>query len=77
MNPVPYATPAPPPGKNHIICPNPNCGYRGPGKKQAKGSLGVALLLLFLLVLPGLIYMVVYSGSIIVCPQCGMKVRDA
>jgi hypothetical protein len=59
-----------------IICPNPNCGYRGPGDRQSKGSGVIAVLLLLLWILPGLLYILFWSGYVVKCPQCGMKVRD-
>jgi hypothetical protein len=49
-------------GKRKIICPNPNCGYKGYAKKKAKGSMIVFLFLLFLGILPGLIYYISKSG---------------
>ena len=58
-----------------IICPNPHCGYIGPPKKEARGSMIVAILLFFLFVLPGLIYMVVMSRYNYVCPRCGVHIR--
>jgi len=66
-----------PVGPNPIICPNPNCGYRGPGRVKKKGSAVVMVLLLLLWILPGILYAIFYNGSVIVCPRCGMKVRDA
>jgi hypothetical protein len=41
--------------KGDIICPNPHCGYVGPPKKEARGSVIVTLFLCFLFLLPGLI----------------------
>ena len=58
-----------------IICPNPQCGYIGPPKKEARGSLLVAILLCFLFLLPGLIYMIAMSGYNYVCPRCGVHIR--
>src|SRR6266403_2723696 len=59
-------------GPGDIICPNPQCGYVGPPKKEARGSLLVAILLCFLFLLPGLIYMIAMSGYNYVCPRCGV-----
>ena len=45
--------------EEEIICPNPNCGYRGPGKRDG-GSSGCLLLC----GTPG-----------VICPRCGMRIR--
>jgi hypothetical protein len=60
-----------------IICPNPNCRYHGKSIKKAKGSFIVLLILLSIMVLPGLLYLIFFSGYTLICPNCGMKVRDA
>lgn len=60
-----------------MICPNPNCGYVGQMRRKPQGSWAIAILLLLLWVLPGVIYLLVYSGFDIVCPRCGMKVGKA
>jgi hypothetical protein len=52
------------------ICPNPNCGYRGPSVRKARGSLIVALLLWLLFFPAGLVYSLVYMGYIQTCPHC-------
>jgi hypothetical protein len=59
-----------------IICPNPNCGYTGPPKIEPRGSFAVGLLLCLLCLLPGLIYVVMMSGSNYVCPRCGVHIRE-
>jgi DNA-directed RNA polymerase subunit RPC12/RpoP len=59
-----------------IICPNPNCGYRGMPTTKQKGSLAVMALLFLCGVLPAIIYAAAYSGSQVVCPKCGVKIRD-
>lgn len=72
-----YAPPsALPPGS--IICPNPNCGYRGPPTTTATGgSSGCLLLILLCLgIVPGILYLLLagraqYIGS---CPQCRVTV---
>jgi hypothetical protein len=64
-----------PPGPP-IICPNPACGYSGPGKRIAKGSQLAGCLLCLLFLLPGLLYLMIMSGSHIVCPKCGLQIRD-
>jgi hypothetical protein len=78
---TPAAAPKPPMAAqaygDYIICPNPNCGYTGPGQKKSKGSAVVMILLLLLWVVPGILYAIIYNGHVIVCPKCGMKVRDA
>lgn len=60
--------------KNFGICPNPNCGYVGAMNRKARGSWAIAIVLLLLWVLPGLIYLMIYSGFDLVCPNCKMKV---
>lgn len=59
-----------------IICPNPNCGYRGPGKKTGASDGCLVLILLILGILPGILYLL-FCGNRngMVCPKCGMKVR--
>ena len=59
-----------------IICPNPRCGYVGPGKKIAKGSMVAGCLLMLFFLLPGILYLMFTSGYHIVCPRCGMQIRD-
>ena len=61
-----------------IICPNPNCGYRGPACEQAKGSTVALVILLLLWLLPGVLYAIFCCiGSRLHCPQCGVHIRDA
>lgn len=59
-----------------IICPNPNCGYKGPAKRQARGSFFDGLVLCLLGLLPGLIYFAFRSGYRYSCPQCGMQIAS-
>ena len=59
-----------------IICPNPNCGYRGAGLRRAKGSVGLTVLLFIIGVVPGLLYWLLRGGYRVSCPRCGMMVRD-
>jgi hypothetical protein len=75
---IPYATPAPArrPGRGEIICPNPNCGYVGRPIREARGSAVLGCLLCFLLLLPGVIYLIFMGGYRYSCPQCGMQVRN-
>lgn len=59
-----------------VICPNPNCGFRG--KVQQTGSSSGCLLLVLLVfgVLPGILYLL-FCGSPggVICPKCGMRIR--
>jgi len=56
-----------------IICPNPNCGYRGEPKKVARGSCLIAAVLLLFFLVPGILYLMFRSGYRILCPQCGVQ----
>lgn len=40
---------------DQIICPNPNCGYRGEPEKRAKGSWEIALLLFIVSFVPAMV----------------------
>jgi hypothetical protein len=60
-----------------IVCPNPNCRYRGQGKQVARGSFLVAAILLLLGVIPGVLYILIYEGYRLTCPQCGIDVRKS
>ena len=62
--------------KRYIICPNSNCGYTGDAKRQGKGSFLAFIVLSLLMLLPGLIYLVLYGGYELICPRCGTKIRD-
>ena len=55
------------------VCPNPNCGYCGMGKKEARGSGVIFVILILLWIIPGLIYWALCGGYRIVCPKCGME----
>lgn len=57
--------------------PCPVCGHRGPPVKKAKGSIVVAFVLLMFGILPGLIYLMFFSGYVWVCGRCGAKKADA
>lgn len=75
---IPYGASAPPPPPfamrhGERICPNPNCGYCGSGKKEARGSRLLFILLILVWIIPGLIYWAVCGGYRIVCPKCGME----
>lgn len=55
------------------ICQNPNCGYHGPMKKKARGSWVLLVVLFLLWILPGLIYLMFFSGYQYNCPRCGAR----
>ena len=61
---------------NFIVCPNPNCGYRGKGVRRQDGDITILILLLLLALLPGIIYAMFCRRSYLVCPSCVMKVRE-
>ena len=59
-----------------IICPNPNCNYRGPGKSDGSKSGCLLLILLCLGILPGILYLLFCGKSnSMICPRCGMRIR--
>jgi hypothetical protein len=70
-DPIAVDSTAPP-----IICPNPNCGYKGTPARQTTGSLGMLLILFFLGVLPGILYALMCYRTQVICPKCGIKIRD-
>ena len=52
----------------------PSCGFDGKPKEITPGSLGVGILLLFLFVLPGLIYGIwQHAGRYYGCANCGSR----
>lgn len=55
----------------------PLCGSTERAVKKSKGSGLLLIILLLLWILPGLIYLMVYSGYVYVCPACGFKYGDA
>ena len=57
-----------------IICPNPNCGYKGQPAKKSRGSVLVGLILCLFFLLPGIIYFMFKSGYRYSCPKCGLQV---
>jgi hypothetical protein len=61
-------------GAPPIICPNPNCGYRGKPRRKARGSIIVGLFLCMFLLLPGILYFMLKSGYRIYCPRCGLQI---
>ena len=60
---------------NFIVCPNPNCGYRGSGKPAGSKSGCLLIILLCLGIIPGLIYLLFFGKSGIICPRCGIRIR--
>jgi hypothetical protein len=58
-----------------FICPNPNCGFRGPSARQERGSPGVGFLLLLLAIVPGILYFALCCGYKHNCPNCGIEVK--
>lgn len=61
------------PRHGSIICPNPNCGYKGKPNKIARGSTIVGIILCFFFLLPGILYFMFKSGYRYSCPNCGMQ----
>ncbi len=60
--------------QTEIICPNANCGYKGPPKKVARGSTFIGLILCCFFLLPGILYFMFKSGYRYICPQCGLQI---
>ena len=78
---VPYArvvTTARPmlPQGQMIICPNPACGYIGEARKIPRGSVTAGCLLMLLFIITGILYLMFTSGYRIVCPKCGLQIRE-
>ena len=46
-------------------------------KKKRKGSVLIMFILLLFLVWPGLLYALIYNGSVRICPRCNMTLGDA
>ena len=59
-----------------IICPNPNCGYKGGPRRQARGSVLAGLFLCCFFLLPGVLYFAFKSGYRYHCPKCGMQIAS-
>jgi hypothetical protein len=59
-----------------IICPNPNCGYRGDAREKARGSMAVGCLLCLFFLLPGILYFIFKGGYRYYCPKCGMQIAQ-
>ncbi len=60
----------------YIICPNPNCGYRGEATRKARGSMAAGCLLTLFLVLPGVLYFIFFRGYRYYCPKCGLQIAS-
>jgi endogenous inhibitor of DNA gyrase (YacG/DUF329 family) len=61
-----------------IICPNHQCGYKGPAWLKSDCNTMLGCLLTFFFFLPGILYFVIRGGEKnkhCECPQCGMRVR--
>jgi hypothetical protein len=65
------------PSINYAYPPCTVCGFRGPPMKVAKGSALIAVVLLLIAIVPGLLYMIFFSGHKYVCAKCGAKRADA
>lgn len=63
------------PGAGEIECPY--CHKIIVPKKQAKGDMFTAIMLLVLGIIPGVIYLAKYSGYMTACPSCKVKLADA
>lgn len=61
---------------NHMICPNAKCGYEGVSLKKRRASRLLGVLLLFLWVLPGVLYFVMRNGFRHLCPRCGLQISS-
>lgn len=61
--------------KTNRCCPA--CGSTIQPIRKSKGSVTVAILLLCLWIVPGVLYLIVYSGYVYACPDCGFKYGDA
>lgn len=57
-----------------MICPNPNCGYKGGRRKVARGNAIVGVLLCCFFLLPGVLYFMFFRGYRYYCPKCGMQI---
>lgn len=60
--------------RDDIICPNVNCNYKGAPKIRSKFNWLIFIVLLFLGVIPGIIYMAIATGHTLSCPQCNMAI---
>ncbi|MGB3112027.1 MAG: hypothetical protein WBB84_03500 [Candidatus Omnitrophota bacterium] len=62
------------PESGEIVCPNRVCRYVGKPKKERKRSTGIASLMFFMGILPGIFYLCFTEGYNYVCPKCGRKI---
>jgi len=60
--------------RKNMICPNPNCRYSGAAIEQPRGSRVVLWALIFMFLLPGMIYAIFFSGQQYCCPKCRTKI---
>ena len=58
-----------------IICPNPNCGYKGEPKKVKRGSVLIGIFLLAFYIIPGVLYFLFYYEDRYYCPKCGNEIK--
>jgi ribosomal protein L37AE/L43A len=72
---TPQASPHPTP-VSAIRRACPVCGSTRPPIQKAKGNGCLLVVLLLLWIIPGIIYAIVCSGYIWVCPDCGAKLSD-
>lgn len=59
-----------------IICPNPNCGYKGKPEIRRRGNVLVGVLLLLFSIIPGLLYFIFYKKTYYICSKCGIVVGE-
>jgi len=58
-----------------LCCPNPDCGYSGEGKEFGTFSTdSIFIVLLFLAIIPGIIYMLYFEYPVVKCPKCGTMI---
>ena len=60
---------------SEIICPNPNCGYKGEPKRDPRGSMVIGCLLALFFLLPGILYFIFKGGYRYICPKCGLQIK--
>ena len=58
----------------NIICPNPNCGFRGKARRRARGNTFIGLILCLFFLIPGVLYFIFKSGYRYFCPNCNMQI---
>ena len=62
-------------GAGEIVCPNPNCGFVGKPIKKKQGSAIVMILLLFIGIIPGILYAILRGTYDYSCPWYGNRVK--